>query len=779
MVKLGLLLMALQQPQIQVTVDRTDAEVGDEIVLTVKVTSPGGVSSDADPPPTSGLNLLGTSFSSVFTSRDGVGVRETTWEYRFQAAEAGRAVIGPIRARVGSDIVDGGELSIDVTAVGGAFEEAFDDRVSAIVDAAPGPGSSDDVTVTVVPSRDTIVLGEQLDIVVVAWFPRDIRSRLRTRPTLTPPELQGAWTYPRTAALGASDSREVDGRLFDLFVHHQVAFPLTSGELRIGRATVSYSLPIRTSILSREVPQEVQSAPRVVTVLPQPGEGRPVPFSGAAAQDLRFDVLVDTGDFGVGNASTITARVSGLGNVSLWPEPAFAWPEGVRVYPGRTDVDIVTERGFVGGIKTFTYLVAPDSTGTYDVPPPRYPYFALDSSRYIVAATDAFRLVARAARSSPSRGSEVLPLMAGGNVGPLKQLGHRTRPWMVLLLLGVPPFLAILVRHRPSIAWGRPRSQPARAVESTLEALGHEFRSKLERLVPTIEAREGDGLPSALRAAGVEAPVATHASKVRDRLRQVLYGPEGALDSQELAAEVQEVIRALPGGPSGPDRPRRTSVVAIVLLCAASTPAVGQSMAAEQLYEAGAYRAAADSFSLRAALEPGESSHWFNTGAALYGVGDEVQARVAWIRAARVQPRSTTIRDALRLVPALDAHARRNTWIAPVTVVELLVAAGALWVMAWLAYLASGKPTRVAGLLGVALLVAGSAGYLHQRYQTAVGLLLDPTVALREAPFGGAPPVTSLGAGVAVRIVREEGSWLLVMREGLQGWVLAEQVGRV
>ncbi len=41
--RLGLLLgMVLQQPQIQVTVDRTDVEVGDEIVVTVKVTSPGG-----------------------------------------------------------------------------------------------------------------------------------------------------------------------------------------------------------------------------------------------------------------------------------------------------------------------------------------------------------------------------------------------------------------------------------------------------------------------------------------------------------------------------------------------------------------------------------------------------------------------------------------------------------------------------------------------------------------------------------------------------------------
>jgi hypothetical protein len=779
LVKLGLLLMVLQQPQIQVTVDRTDAEVGDEIVLTVKVSGPGGVASDADPPPTSGLDLVGTSFSSVFTSRDGVGVRETTWVYRFLAAEAGRAVIGPIRARVGADVVDGGELSIDVTAVGGGLEEAFDDRVGAIVDAAPGPGSSDDVTVTVVPSRDTIILGEQLDIVVVAWFPRDIRSRLRTRPTLTPPELQGAWTYPRTAALGASDSREVDGRMFDLFVHHQVAFPLTPGELGIGRATVSYSLPIRTSILSREVPQEVQSERRVVAVLPQPSANRPVPFTGAAAQHLRFAVVVDTGDFGVGNASTITARVSGLGNVSLWPEPAFAWPEGVRVYPGRTDVDIATEQGLVGGTKTFTYLVAPDSTGTYDVPPPRYPYFALDSGRYIDAATDAFRLVARAARSSPSRGSEILAIMAGDNVQPLDRLAARTRLWMVLLVLGGPPLLALLVRHRPAVRWRRRRAQPALAVESTLEALGHEFRSKLERLVPIIEAREGDGLSSALRAAGVEAPVATHASKVRDRLRQVLYGPEGALDSAELAAEIQEVIRALPGGPRGPDRTSRTSAAVMVLLCAASAPVAAQSMAAEQLYEAGAYRAAADSFSLRAGLEPGESSHWFNTGAALYGAGDEVQARVAWIRAARLQPRSTPIRDALQLVPALDAHARSNTWVAPMTVVELLAVAGVLWVLAWLAYLAWGSPRRLMVPLSAALLVAGFAGYLHSRYQTPVGLLLDPTVALREAPFGGAPPVASLGAGIAVRILREEGAWLLVVREGLQGWVLAEDVGRV
>ena len=773
------LAVAIQQPQVAATVNRTEAEVGDEIVVTISVTADGGVPTEVLVPPFSGLDLIGTSQSSVFTSMGVRGTRETTWRYRFRAAVPGRPVIGPIRIRVGGDIIDAGELSVTVTAVGGEGGTGFHERLAEIIAAAPDPGAADDVTVQIIPSSDTIVLGEQLDLVVVAWFPRDVRSRLRTRPTLTPPELQGAWTYPSTAALDVADTRVVDGRRYDLFVHHQVAFPLTAGELRVGHATVSYSLPLRTSILSREMPREVQSKDTTVVVLPQPLEGMPRPFTGAAARNLEFTVTVDTGYFGMGNASTITAKVTGEGNVSLWPRPEFRWPEGVRVYEGRTAVDIVIENGMIGGTKTFTYLVAPESTGTYVIPPASYRYFALDSGRHVQATAPQVRLVARAVRPSARRDVRPPPIMARRGATALEALRSRIRLWMLGLIAGLPPLLAFLARVGVAIRRRRKPAGRTPAKSPALEVLEQEFRANLERLVPDMDAREGDGLPAALRAAGVEAPVATHASRVRDRLWQALYGPEGTSDHIELRAEVHEVLRALPGG-----RHRSRRMVGAAGLVGAlgmiwAGAASAQSTTAEQLYEAGAFRAAADSFLIRASQQPADPSQWFNAGAALFGAGEETAARVAWVKAARVAPRNPMVGAALQLVPPVDSHARANTWIAPVTVMELALVGTILWVVGWMTYTFSARARRALPVAALGLVVAGLAAYLNGRYTEPVGLVMVPNVSVREAPYGTALATTRFAQGAAVRIERSEGAWLLVRRGGHQGWVLSAEVGRL
>ncbi len=773
------LAVAIQQPQVDATVNRTEAEVGDEIVVTISVTADGGVLTEGSVPPFSGLDLIGTSQSSVFTSMGVRGRRETTWQYRFRAAAPGRAVIGPIRVRVGSDFIDAGELSVTVTAVGGEGGTEFHERLAEIVAAAPDPGAAADVTVQVIPSRDTIVLGEQLDLVVVAWFPRDVRSRLRTRPTLTPPELQGAWTYPRTAALGVADTRVVDGRQYDLFIHHQIAFPLTAGELRVGHATVSYNLPLRTSILSREMPQEVQSKDTTVVVIPQPLEGRPRPFTGAAARNLEFTVTVDTGDFGMGNASTITAKVTGEGNVSLWPKPEFRWPEGVRVYEGRTAVDIVTENGMIGGTKTFTHLVAPESAGTYVIPPATYSYFALDSGRYVQATAPRVQLVARAVRPSARRVVRPPPIMPRRGATALEDLRSRIRLWMLGLIAGLPPLLACLARVGAAIRHRRQPVERTRAKGPALEVLEQEFRANLERLVPDLDAREGDGLPAALRAAGVEAPVATHASRVRDRLRQALYGPEGTSDPLELRAEVHEVLRALPGGRHRSRRMVSAAGLAGVLGVVWVGAASAQSTTAEQLYEAGAFRAAADSFLIRASQQPADPSQWFNAGAALFGAGEETAARVAWVKAARVAPRNSVVRAALQLVPPVNSYARTNTWIAPVTVMELALVGTILWVVGWLTYTFFARARRALPVAALGLVVAGLAAYLHDRYTEPVGLVMVPNAAVREAPYGTAQATTRFVQGTAVRIERSEGAWLLVRTGGSQGWILSAEVGRL
>src|SRR5207302_849296 len=76
-------------------------------------------------------------------------------------------------------------------------------------------------------------------------------------------------------------------------------------------------------------------------------------------------------------------------------------------------------------------------------------------------------------------------------------------------------------------------------------------------------------------------------------------------------------------------RGRDGRVVAAVVLGAAACgslgavprPAAAQALGAEALYEAGALRAAADSFAARAAAQPRVPAHWYNLGATLYRAG--------------------------------------------------------------------------------------------------------------------------------------------------------------
>ena len=112
--------MAVQQPQVEATVNRTSVEVGEEVIVTVRVRTGGGVPAQASVPPISGFDLVGTSQSSTFTTAGGVGSRDATWEFRLRAVEAGRGVIGPIRVRVGSTFVDAGTLSVDIAEIGRA-----------------------------------------------------------------------------------------------------------------------------------------------------------------------------------------------------------------------------------------------------------------------------------------------------------------------------------------------------------------------------------------------------------------------------------------------------------------------------------------------------------------------------------------------------------------------------------------------------------------------------------------------------------------------------------
>ena len=774
-----LLSIVLQQPQVVVQTDRDEVTVGGLVSVTIVVSTSGADPVTIDDPDLQGLEVVDQRQQTRVSMQDDLPRRVTTRELSLRAIEAGTARIGPVRVRQGGQVVESAPIPIAVHALEAAPTIELSPRIRDLLASAVPPALQEsDVGLTVLRSADSVLVGEQLDLAVVAWFPRDLRTQLRNPPTLSGPEVRSAWVYPGPAPTVAAMSRLVHGRWYDLFVLSEVVFPLTAGTLEIGEAAVSFSVPVSGSFLSRELRREVRSERGAVRVLSLPRTGNAVPFNGAIGRGLRVAIDASSLELSRGDAARLRVEVSGLGNVTLWPEPALEWPVGLRVYRQGVLVDVAPERGIVGGSKAYEYLVVADSAGTHRLPPVRYTYFDTERGRYIdIIGTELHFVSPPAAGSSTGPVRAAQPLMVGGRVHLTAWLSSRGSWWLWAVVLLTPPLSVALGRRRGrrSRRTGPRRARP-RAAISPLEELDATYTRVLARLAPHTESLSGAGLADALRAARVDASLAAHAARVRERLRQARYGPEGGTDADELAAEVQEVLKALSGGQASAVASRVVATV-IILAFAGAVSVVAQT--AEQLYEAGAVRIAADSFAARAAHQPSVAAHWYNLGSAFDYLGDPARAQAAWMRAARLAPRERVIRRALEAHPSPDRASDRLTWVSSVTPVEAFLGAALCWIFAWVLWGMRARTRYGVGLLVVAAALVVYGGYVGRRYGEPIALVVHSQTPLREAPYGSARARVELDETAAVRIEQEWGVWRLVTHGDAQGWLLASEVTEI
>ncbi len=767
------IVLAVQQPQVSASVDRVTALVGDLVTLSIRVEARGGDPIRVLDPVLSGFDVRGTSEATQVRIVDGAPWRTYTRELRLVATRAGTASIGPVRVRHGEDMSETAPITVTVTVPAGGVGPMLAPTIRSLVDTVRAPPGGDEVVLRVVAIPRQLILGAQLDLMTLAWFRRDVRRQLRTPPTLTPPEVEGVWSYRQETPTGIVASRRSGEWWYDLFISHQVLFPLAAGELRVGPATVSYVVPLTYSFLSRELQHEVQSERLAIAVRPQPVAGRPPNFSGVAGSDIAIDFTLQPTQLQAGGAATATVTLDGAGNVALWPEPKVNWPIGVRVYPTDVTVDLTSRDGRIAGRKRFTYLIVVDSAGTHPIPAVTYSYFDAGRGRYRTVGAAGTQLIASIGDMPVATRPPPPPLMLDAGETWSTRLDHvPVVIWVAIAML--PPFLVLIPvasrRMRPRVAVTH---AVVRHGGTTLELLDHELRAALAAIVPGAAHRHGADLIAALRAAGLEPPLAAHVVRARDRLYQAVFGPAGGTDPDELGAEVREILRAL-AGEAAPRHRRRLVPIALVAL-AWGTPAQAQQSEPERLYEAGAVRPAAEAFLARTAAEPRSPAHWYNLGNSFYRLGEDGRALAAWLRAARLAPRRSEIRRALELLPE-DPVTERIARVRYVTAGELLGTAAVLWVGGWL-LLGVGRARRFAwGVVVVAAAVAGAGARVRVEARRHIAIVLAHDVPLRSAPFGSAEAARVIVEGSAVTVDRRDGSWLLVARGDVHGWVHEDEV---
>jgi len=767
-------LQAMPPPDVTARVDRTHVAVGEDLTLTIRArtrsTDPIGVVL----PGLTGFTIVGSREVSEVTI-EGVGgpVRTTTRELQLRAGRPGTLVIGPVRVHQGSREVTTTPVTVTVDSAAAALGPGFSPSARRLVEAAAEPARNDRVAVNVILPGDSVLVGQQLDVIAAAWFPRELRVRLRQAPILTLQTPEGVWSYPGAAPSEVAVSRLVRGRWMDVFVAHQAVFPLAPGRIVIPPALVEYAVPATFSFFSREDRFSLRSDTVPVAVLPLPARGGRTDDQRVVAQGLGLDLGMDPASGRVGEPMAMTATVSGVGNVALWP--VIRWPPAFRAYAGETGMRLEPRDGRIAGTKVFHYLVMPDSAGSFVLPEVRYPYYDLVAGDYRVA-TIAPRSLAVAPGVEP-RAARALPPLASGDASTWTEaLAYGLVPWGWLALLVGPPVLAWLWLRREQRE--PPAELPAPIRLTRLGQLEREFHAVLASQVPDPQARDGDGLARALRATGLESAVAGHVMRLRDRLRASRYGPRGQGDAAELAAELEQVLHVL-GAEPGRTR-RRASVVALVALVALGRPAAGQAPSAEALYEAGALRAAADSFAARATAEPRVAAHWYNLGATLYRAGADGKATAAWMHALRLAPRDPLIRRTRDLLASPDAPS--EVLLAPglATPGEWALVAVLLWLAVWLAVAARRRRTVVLGLAVLTAVATTLAAREGLRRARPLAIVLNAATPVRAAPYGSASAASTVEAGAALLIVRSYGPWLEVRRaDGIRGWVLSTEVARL
>jgi len=757
-------------PTVMLSVDRDRVAPGGTITLTIRTVSTSPDAIRIDLPSLGGFELEGRSErSEVVPGEPGHSGRTTVVELRLRAITPGEWRIGPVAARQGVAFAVADPVT--VTILGGAspaVSPGMTARVARMIERAPPPPALDDAGVSVALSDSTVAIGDQVDVVTIAWFERGVRQRLRRAATLEPPQLEGLWSYAQPVPAGIAASRVVNGRTYDLFLRHQLAFPLSEGTLDIPPARLSYSVPLSFQFFSQEERFDRSSQGVRLKVVALPASGREPGFTGAVARDLALSTDVQPAAVRQREAASLTITLRGAGNVALWPPPAPAWPRGVRVYAEGSSEQTRIRDGWLTGTKIFRYLLIPDSSGTMVIPTIRYPFFDPSTRRYQVASAPAVTLVVSPASDRAIARAEPPPIRITDRTPLADRLRGAVPPitWWLLLVLG--PLIALARHPRRPRARPTPRSAPT-PVDSLSAA-----EQRLHRRVIGILGSVGDpaAVAAALHDAGIPRDTADRVGNLLDRYRAARFSAAPG-DLAELFRDTELVLKRLQGTTPRRGRSLRRRITLVGILSAGVSLAEAQ-VAPSQLYEAGAYRRAVEGFEREVQARPGAPDRWYNLGAAEYRAGNDAEALVAWTHAARLAPRDRLIRRALGLVPPAANVAAIELWAAPLTPNELWLVGLVIWVTGWAAL---ALERRVRGrwlvLLAGGLLAFGMGEGLSRWYARPLAVV-ETGQLMRLAPHERAPGVGELAMLEVVEPLQELRGWVLLEAAGgQQGWIPA------
>ena len=339
---------------------------------------------------------------------------------------------------------------------------------------------------------------------------------------------------------------EVAGRRFGRVpLLRKALFPLRPGHYNVEPATVDltvqrYERSFFSAPIARPEPLRLRTESQWIDVQPLPAA--PPGFSGAVGE-LALTAELQPRQLRLGDAATLTVRLSGNGNLQGIREPRISPPAGVTVFPPQQEGKTEVSGNMVRGSRIWRYVVVPDRAGRFTLDTPEISYFDPATRRYEAASSPDLALTAlpRPTDTAASGGGGA---MHGIRTAALPSRGLAGRqwtnllPWLFVLPWGLALAVTLARRHagngKAPAAGSAGRKLAAGLREAETEERPRQVAARIEEAWRNFLAERWD-VPAAtppshwrelLAARGVDAETLDELGRLSDDLQYLRNAPQ-------------------------------------------------------------------------------------------------------------------------------------------------------------------------------------------------------------------------------------------------------------
>lgn len=478
--------LAAEAPVVSQEVDRSEVGTDDIFTLTVRaVDAPSGASLQLPDVPT--VETIGTSRgveSSIRFGGGGPRVQQTsTLRVRMRALKPGKLVLPPAELHTASGVFKSQTVTLMVKSghvqgpqgtarprpdpfgmgpFGDDDENPFD-----VFRRRQQAAGERDLFLRGELDKKEVYQGEQATLSLWIYARVDL-SRVDA---VTMPKLDGFWTEDvETPKELSGETRMVDGVPYRAYLLRRLAlFPVKPGPREIGPVEAD----ITTGFLFAGRREHRASQPLTVKVRPLP-PGAPAGFQPSAVGAWALSAELTSERTELGAPVTLRISVEGRGNVKDLVLPRPVVPPALKLYEPTTSDKTSTVRGRIQGRRTQEFLVLPQQTGTFEIPPLELAYFDPETQRYersrtapltlaVVPGAGASTVAAAPGRTEEPAARNVLNATALRPLRVSAALDRPPPPWRrawFLALLGLPPLIFAGALAGQAVQRRRARSDP-------------------------------------------------------------------------------------------------------------------------------------------------------------------------------------------------------------------------------------------------------------------------------------------------------------------------------